>query len=201
MTRVVGEDPESRKIRDLREEIRTSPRSRALIAGRDRRLVREDHVAATWRGAHWTLAALAEIGYPAGDESLVAMRDQVLDKWLSSAFYMEFDSKLSVPKNRSAEGVPIIQGRYRRCASQQGNALYSITGLGLADGGSDGLAERLMHWQWPDGGWNCDRKPSAHISSFNASILPMLGLAAHAERRGDNGARSVALKASEIESA
>ncbi len=198
MTRVVGEDPESRKIRDLREEIRRSPRARALIAGRDRRLVREAHVYAKWRGAHWTLAALAEIGYPAGDESILAMRDQVLDWWLSSAFFMEFDSKSSVPKYRSAEGVPRIQGRYRRCASQQGNALYSITRLGLADGRSDGLAERLMHWQWPDGGWNCDRKPSAHISSFNESILPMLGLAAHAERVEDGAARVAALKASEI---
>ena len=37
MTRVVGEDPESRKVRELREEIRKSPRARALIAGRDRK--------------------------------------------------------------------------------------------------------------------------------------------------------------------
>jgi len=37
MTRVVGEDTDSRKIRNLQEEIRTSPRARALIAGRDQR--------------------------------------------------------------------------------------------------------------------------------------------------------------------
>ncbi len=200
MVCVVGEDPHSRKIRDLQEEIRSSPRARALIAGRDQRFVREAHVYATWRGAHWTLAALAEIGYPAGDESLLPMRAQVLDCWLGSPFCMEFESKSSVPKHRSAEGVPKIQGRYRRCASQQGNALYSITRLGLADARSDGLAERLLHWRWPDGGWNCDRKPSAHVSSFNESMLPMLGLAAHAERGGadENAARAAALKASEV---
>jgi hypothetical protein len=175
MTRVLGEDAESRKVRELLEQIRTSPRTRALIAGRDRPAVREPYVYATWRGAHWTLAMLAEIGYPVGDESLLPMREQVLDCWLNSSFYMEFESKSAVPKHRSGEGVPIIQGRYRRCASQQGNALYSITRLGLADKKSDGLAERLMHWQWPDGGWNCDRKPSAHVSSFNESLLPMLG--------------------------
>ncbi len=162
------------------------------------RFVREAHVYATWRGAHWTLAMLAEIGYPAGDKSLLPMREQILDTWLSRAFYLEFESTRSVPKHRSAEGVPIIQGRYRRCASQQGNALYSITRLGLADQRSDGLAERLLHWQWPDGGWNCDRRPSAHISSFNESLLPMVGLAAHAELRGDDAARQAALKASEI---
>ena len=198
MTRVEGEDPGSRKVRELREEIRKSPRARALIAGRDQRFVREAHVYASWRGAHWTLAMLAEIGYPEGDESLLPMREQVLDRWLDSSFYMEFESKSAVPKHRSAEGVPIIQGRYRRCGSQQGNALYSITRLGLADKRSDGLAERLMHWQWPDGGWNCDRKPSAHVSSFNESLLPMIGLAAHAERAKDEAARAAALKASEV---
>lgn len=38
------------------------------------------------------LAALADLGYPAGDESLLPMCDQVLDWWLSNSFYMEFDS-------------------------------------------------------------------------------------------------------------
>lgn len=197
MVQVAGEDPDSEKIRDVQEEITESPRARALIAGRDRKVVREKYVYASWRGAHWTLAALREIGYPRGDETLRSMRDQVLDCWLDSSFYMEFESKVAVPKHRSAEGVPIIQGRYRRCCSQQGNALYSIERLGLADKRSDALAERLMRWQWPDGGWNCDRNPSAHISSFNESLLPMLGLAAQAER-GDKVARAAALKASEV---
>src|SRR5271163_3351344 len=195
---VLGEDPRSRKSKELQEEIRKSSRAKALIAGRDQRAVQEKYVYASWRGAHWSLAMLAEIGYPAGDTALLPMRDQVLECWLNDSFYMEFESKSAVPKHRSAEGVPIIQGRYRRCGSQQGNALYSITRLGLADNTSDALAERLMHWQWPDGGWNCDRKPSAHISSFNESLLPMLGLAAHADRTGDDAGRAAASKASEV---
>jgi hypothetical protein len=195
---VLGEDPESRKAKDLQEEIRKSPRVKALLAGREERVVREKYVYANWRGAHWTLAMLAAIGYPPGDEALMPMRNQVLDCWLGPSFYKEFESKTTVPKHRSAEGVPIIQGRYRRCCSQQGNALYSITKLGLADARSDNLAERLMHWQWPDGGWNCDRKPSAHISSFNESFLPMMGLAVHSELRGDAAAKESALKAAEI---
>src|ERR1700683_1400968 len=96
MTRVVGEDPEARKVRELREKIRTSPRARALIAERDRKFVREAHVYASWRGAHWTLAMLAEIGYPAGDESLRPMRDQVLDCWLGSSFYAGVEVKVTV---------------------------------------------------------------------------------------------------------
>ncbi|MGH7778447.1 MAG: hypothetical protein ACREQR_01285 [Candidatus Binataceae bacterium] len=85
MTRVLGEDPQSRKIKDLREEIRNSSRVRALLANRDRRFVQGAKVYAKYRGAHWTLAALADIGYPAGDESLLAMCDQVLGWWLSNS--------------------------------------------------------------------------------------------------------------------
>ncbi|HXW83133.1 MAG TPA: hypothetical protein VEJ86_01915 [Candidatus Binataceae bacterium] len=198
LTRVLDEDPDSRKIKALREEIRESPRAKSLIAGRNQRRGTEKFVYANWRGAHWTLAMLAEIGYPPGDESLLPMRDQVLDCWLGHAFYREFESNRSVPKHRHAEGVPKIQGRYRRCASQQGNALYSITRLGLGDKKSDPLAERLMHWQWPDGGWNCDRRPSAHISSFNETLLPMLGLAAHARDRGSDAEGDSARRASEV---
>lgn len=198
LTRVLDEPADSPKAKQLREQIRTSRRAVALIAGRDRKPLKEKYVYANWRGAHWTLAMLAEIGYPAGDQSLMSMRNQVLDHWLSDAFYLEFESKTAVPKNRSAEGVPIIQGRYRRCASHQGNALLSIERLGIADNRSDRLAERLMHWQWPDGGWNCDRNPSAHISSFNESLLAMLALAAHADRTKNQAARDAALRASEI---
>lgn len=79
LTRIVGEGPHSRKIRDLQEEIRNSPRARALIAGRDRRFIREAYVYATWRGAHW-LAMLAEIGYPPDDESLLPMRNPPLTR-------------------------------------------------------------------------------------------------------------------------
>src|SRR5208337_2294574 len=38
----------------------------------------------------------------------------------------------------------------------------------------------------------------AHISSFNESLLPMLGLATHAERSGDHAAHAAAMKASEV---
>ena len=173
-------------------------RAKTLLGGREDRFVHEADVEAKYRGAHWTLAALAEIGYPESDERLIPMRDQMLDRWLGDHFYREFESKTSVPKSRSREGVPIIRGLYRRCASQQGNALNSLTKLGLTNKRSDGLAERLLHWQWPDGGWNCDRKPSAHISSFSETWLPMVGLAVHAEVNDDDAARQAALRAAEV---
>src|SRR5439155_23153627 len=95
-------------------------------------------------------------------------------------------------------GVPRIRRRYRRCASQQGNALYFFTKLGIADGRTDALVERLLHWQWPDGRWNCDRNPSADTSSFWESRHAMLGLALHADRTKDAAARDAAMRAAEV---
>jgi len=198
LVRVHGEDPRSTKIRKLHEKIRASERVRTLLTGAERRSEQEPKVYAKYRGAHWVLAALAEIGYPPGDESLLPMCHRVLRYWLSTSYYKEFESKSAVPKHRSAEGVPIIRGRHRRCASQQGNALYSLTALDLAEEGRQRLAERLLHWQWPDGGWNCDRNPKADTSSFMETLLPMRGLAAYGELSGDRTVREAALRASEV---
>ncbi len=37
---------------------------------------------------------------------------------------------------------------------------------------------RLIGWQWPDGGWNCDRHVEARMSSVNETFLPLRGLLA-----------------------
>jgi hypothetical protein len=198
LVRVLGEDPRSTKITELHQEIRASARVKALLANGERQSEQEPKVYAKYRGAHWVLAALAEIGYPPGDESLLPVCHRVLGHWLSTSFYKEFESNSAVPKHRSAEGVPIIRGRHRRCASQQGYALYSLTALDLAQEGRQRLAERLLHWQWPDGGWNCDRNPKADTSSFMETLLPMRGLAAYGELSGDRTVREAALRASEV---
>ena len=155
---VLGEDPDSKQMRGLREEIRTCPRVKALLARRDKtgRLISKRSVYDKWQGAHWVLATLADLGYPAQDESLLAMRDQVLSRWLDQEFYEEFVAETKSDAYKK-DGVPVMQGRHRRCASQQGYALYYLIKLGLEDARVDDLVERLLHWRWPDGGWNCDR--------------------------------------------
>lgn len=150
-----------------------------------------------WQGAHWALARLADLGYPRGDPSLFPIRDRVLDLWLRASYYREFEAKTKAGAYRRL-GVPRIGGRYRRCASQQGNALYYLTKLGLDDGRCNELAERLIHWQWPDGGWNCDRNPSADTSSFMETLLPMLGLKAHGELSHSRSELEAARRASEV---
>ncbi|MEN3308323.1 MAG: hypothetical protein V7603_4525 [Micromonosporaceae bacterium] len=176
-TRVLDQPADGREILALRQQIRESPRVRALLAGA--RGQPSARVYDKWRGAHWALAALADLGYPPGDSDLYPLRDAVQARWLSTR-------------------PPLVAGRYRRCGSQQGNALWYLTVLGLADEHTGDLAERLLHWQWPDGGWNCDRRPAAVKSSFFETLLPMRGLAAHADATGDVAARAGAYRAAEV---
>ena len=195
---VLGEDRASPKIQALERTIRRSPRVRTLLAGpmgsfRDG--LRDPY--SKWQGAHWVLASLADIGYPRGSRALLRLRDRLLDRWLGDAYYREFDATTKSGAYRK-QGVPRVRGRYRRCASQQGNALYFLEKLGIANERSDDLAERLLHWQWPDGGWNCDRNPEADTSSFWESRHAMLGLAVYANRTRDSAARKAALRAAEV---
>lgn len=196
---VLGEEPDAPKIRALGEEIRRSQRVRALLSRRDQlgRAGTNRSVYYHWQGLHWVLASLADLGYPEGDETLHAIRDRVVDHWLGPSYFDEYDARTRAAAYRRG-GVPRMRGRYRRCASQQGNALYSVTVLGIADARAERLAERLVHWQWPDGGWNCDRHPGAHTSSFTETLLPMVGLAVHAQRRANAKARKAVDDAAEV---
>ncbi|MDI6739581.1 MAG: hypothetical protein QME74_04370 [Candidatus Edwardsbacteria bacterium] len=196
---VMGENPDSPKLRGLGQEIRHSLRVRALLSrqGRDGRIASRRGVYDKWQGAHWVLAALADIGYPPGDRSLFPARDDVLECWLSKDYFREFE-----PKSRAQwyqkKGVPVIAGRHRRCASQQGNVLHYLLKLGLDDPRGDQLAERLIHWQWPDGGWNCDKRPAADTSSFHETLLPLRGLALHARLRKDKRSAQAAQRAAKV---
>ena len=197
---VLGESESSRTVRALRVEIHGSPRVRTLLSKRspDGRLGVGRHPYDKWRGAHWVMATLADIGYPAGDRSLMPARDQLMECWLSERHYydeFEVESKAASYRKR---GVPVMQGRHRRCASQQSNALFSVVQLGLADGRADDLVERLLHWQWPDGGWNCDRNPLAVHSSFMESLLPLRALARVARDGAHAVAGAAARRAAEI---
>lgn len=188
-TSVLG-DPEN--LGGLRDEIRSSVRVQTLL---DR--MTTDNVYGKWHGAHWVMAALADLSYPSRPPELVPIRDRVFDHWLSKTYFTEFEAKSS-NGSYAKRGVPRIQGRYRRCASQQGNALRSAVRLDLVDNRAAMLVERLLYWQWPDGGWNCDRNPTASTSSFMETLLPMRGLAAYGAFHHDVAATTAALNAAEV---
>ena len=183
LVNVLGKKLESTEIKKLQEEIKSSRRVKLLLSerGDDGKIPFNPY--AKWYGAHWVLASLADIGYPSGDESLIPLREQVYG-WLFS--------------KKHEKKIKAIHGRTRRCASQEGNALYYLLTLGLADARTEELAERLVKWQWPDGGWNCDKNPEAVNSSFWESLIPLRALALHARLTGNKKSRQAAKRASEI---
>jgi hypothetical protein len=169
-TGVLGQGSEDPLVAALRLTVRRSPTAQALLTGRDAegRLPYDPYK--KWTGAHWALVQLADLGYPLGDADLIPLREQVY-AWLFSS--------------KHEGNIPIIQGRARRCASQEGNAVLALYTLGLADERAEELVRRLRGWQWPDGGWNCDRNAEAVHSSYHETLIPLRALALHARLTGD----------------
>jgi hypothetical protein len=124
------------------------------------------HPYGKWRGAFWRLTSLAELGVDRGHPGVREAADETLT-WLAS------------PRRLREIHGRVIDGRVRRCASQEGRALWACHSIGLDDPRLDTLAESLVETQWPDGGWNCDRHRDCTHSSFNETWGPIQGLAAH----------------------
>lgn len=180
---ILKENPYSPAIISLQEEIRRSPRVQRLLSGRtvDGQLEPVDHPYHKWYGAHWVLVHLAEMGYPLGDRALLPLREQVYGYWLSEKM-QHLVACQDASQVYRVDGVPVLQGRARRCASQQANALFSTLKLALADERAETLVSLLLRWQWSDGGWNCDKDPDAHTSSFTESHIPLRALALYRQQ-------------------
>jgi hypothetical protein len=137
-----------------------------------------------WQGPHWTLYSLAEIGFPAGDQRTLPLRQRVMD-WLFAPAFLKAPSTVILP------GQP---RRPRRCASMEGNTIWSQLVLGIVDDEHVPLlVDRLLAFQWPDGGWNCDKRPGARVSFVQETLIPLRGLAAWSratEMSGRRGPRS-----------
>ena len=170
LANILGRSPESPEVKTAQEAVRRSERVLALLLERTGDGGTLCSAYSKWQGAHWLLSILADVGYPPADVSLVPLRDQTYAWLLSEAHWKK---------------IVTSQGRVRRCASQEGNALYSTLMLGIADERVEQLAKRLLLWQWPDGGWNCDKHPEADTSSFMESLIPLRGLALHARLTGN----------------
>ncbi len=138
----------------------------------------------SWAGAHWRLVSLVELGIPEHEKRACLAVEQVLG-WLA--------------RSERIREVVYLNGLARRCASQEGNALAVCCRLGLAgDERVAFLADLLISWQWPDGGWNCDRKATGRRSSFHESLAPAWGLHEYARATGDSRAQAAADRAAEL---
>jgi hypothetical protein len=197
--RVLGEPRDTTAVRDLERRVRSSPLVAGLLApgGVPGKPGTARGVYHYWQGRHWILAALSDLGYPRGDPALAPLRDRALKLWLRPGYFRSLEVR-SRAEARWKDGVPVIRGRARRCASQQGNALLYSVELGFLDDRTRELAGLLERWQWPDGGWNCDLDPGADTSSFHESLHPMLGLHQFAQVTGDPAARRASERAREV---
>ncbi len=180
---IKGERFSSSQIREVMKEINSSLIIKQLLSDRnaDGQIPYDPYD--KWFGAHWVLSILADLGYPEGDETLKPMLEQCYRVWLSK---------------EHEKHIRAINGRVRRCASQEGNCIYYSLALGIADDRTDELADRLVKWQWEDGGWNCDKKPEAAKSSFHESLIPLRGLDWYAKSSGDPHAKQAVAHAGEV---
>jgi len=139
------------------------------------------HPYSKWKGAHWRLISLVELGVPRTSLEANRAADHVLD-WIAAP---------SEPL--------VIDGRERRHASMEGNALAVSCRLGKhRDKRVRHLVEVLLRAQWPDGGWNCDKDPKATHSSFHESLAPIWGLVEFHRATSDQRAWDAALAAGEL---
>jgi hypothetical protein len=183
LTGYLGKENSDPVVVSVKESVRSSPSVKTMLAPRseDGRLV--FHAYSKWRGAFWTLLQLVDLGYPSGDPTLTPLFDQCYE-WLLEPTRLK--------------KIPLIDGRYRRCALQESGTMFSAVRLGNIDSRVEQLVDLLLKWQWPDGGWNCDKKPQAHHSSFYESLIPLRGMNAYARLTGDPRVKKSAERVSEL---
>lgn len=183
LTGALGYANDDATLAPLRREIAGSPRVRALLSQRSADGTIPHPPYRKWIGVHWVLVDLADLGYPPSDEALRPLVNQLLAAWTGP----------------NAPRVRIIADRPRRCASQEGNAMISALLLGYGDDPRlQELVQRLLACQWPDGGWNCDKRPEATHSSYHETLIPTRALALWARRTGDAQAAAAADAAAEV---
>jgi hypothetical protein len=154
-----GADPNDSRMRALREEIKDSPIAQGLLAD----LAMSDASTRSGRSTIYdTFKYLADIDYPAGDESLLPFRDVVYG-WLRRL-------------EKDYDGPLYIRDKYRVHGSFHGNAIYASVVLGIANDETDELCGNLLRYQWPNGGWNCSKIPKAKGPTIVHTAYGMRGL-------------------------
>jgi hypothetical protein len=183
MREVQGKDENDPEVKSTRQAIVNSPNVVQMLAARKSDGTFPWHAYSKWRGAFWTLLQLVDLGYPEGDKSLLPLMEQ------NYAWLLDTDRLKRIPE---------INGKYRRCALQEASVVLTAIKFELMDDRVHQLVNLLLKWQWPDGGWNCDKKPVASHSSFYESWLPLRTMHAYALKFDDERTSQAAERATEI---
>ena len=150
----------------LRDDIADSPIARGLLADLDTSNPNDREGMST---IYLTFRYLADIDYPPGDDRLVPYRDHVY-RWLRRL-------------EREYDGPLFIRGTHRVHASFHANAIYASVKLGVANDDTDELCANLLRYQWPGGGWNCNKKPATKGPTIVHTAFGLQGLSTYRSRR------------------
>jgi hypothetical protein len=161
-----GADPTSAAMQRLQDEIADSPIARGLLADLD---MSDPADRQGMSKICLTFRDLADIDYPPGDDRLGPYRDHVY-RWLRVL-------------EREYDGPLFIRGKHRVHASFHANAIYASVALGLANNETDELCTNLLRYQWPGGGWNCNKKPATKGPTIVHTAFGLRGLATYRSRR------------------
>jgi hypothetical protein len=146
------------------------------------------HAYQKWAGPHWRLAALAELDVPPSDPAVAPV---IAEGWERVVAWLEAPGRLAAAKP--------VDGRARVHGSQEGLAAWAAIRHGLAGEPGVGRAiERLIEWQWPDGGWNCDVRPEARHSSFHETLPALWGLHEYATTAGGRASHIAVGRAADL---
>ena len=115
---ILEQNPDSHELIELQQKIKNSLRVKTLLSERNKKGEIPFWPYKKWFGAHWILVDLADLDYPQNDDSLIPLREQVLS-WLLSDNYLRL--------------ITEINNITRIHASIDGNAIYALLKLGLAD--------------------------------------------------------------------
>ena len=178
---VEGADPASATMQRLRDDIADAPIAQGLLADLAMSDPKDRDGMAT---IYHTFRFLAEIDYPPGDDQLVPYRDHVY-RWLRSL-------------EREYDGPLLIRGTHRVHGSFHGNAIFASVVLGLANDETDELCANLLRYQWPGGGWNCNKLPATKGPTILHTAYGLRGLVAYRSRRTSDDLQKAIDAAAEV---
>jgi hypothetical protein len=178
---VRGVDPKKAEMRRLRESIKDSSIAQGLLQD----LATSDPADRQGMSTiYLTFRYLADIDYPPGDKSLIPFRDHVY-RWLRG-LEAQYDGPL------------FIRDKYRVHGSFHANAVYASVVLDLANEETDALAANLLRYQWPGGGWNCNKLPRTKGPTIVHSAYGLRGLVAYRSRNKSKAVGQAIADAAEV---